>query len=58
VGFQLTIAFAATTAAGYLMIASGFRHRLIERTRTRVCPACGRPIVHRVCDRCASTDAD
>jgi hypothetical protein len=53
---QLTIAFALTTAAGYLMIASGVRHRLLERTRSRVCPSCGRTIVHRVCDRCTSTE--
>ena len=52
--FHLMIVYGATTAAGYLMMASGIFKRLLDRPRGRVCPTCGRDITQRVCGFCGS----
>ena len=43
----------AVSVTAFLMIASGLQSRLLERTRSGVCPACGRKRVRGVCDACS-----
>jgi hypothetical protein len=50
---HLAVVFAATTAAGFLMIYAGIGKSLLEwRHPRRQCPSCGRRIEHRVCGTC------
>jgi hypothetical protein len=49
---QLALLAAATTAIGWTMLFAGTRKRALEfRRRRRTCPACGRHIPGRVCER-------
>jgi hypothetical protein len=48
---QIALLAAITSAFGWTMLFAGARKRALElRRRKRVCPACGRTIVGRVCD--------
>ena len=50
---QLAVGMSTTCAAGFLMVASGLKKRLLERPMHRICPTCGRHLEHRVCDVCS-----
>jgi hypothetical protein len=50
---HLSVELAAMSAALFLMIRSGLHSRLLERTKFRNCPACGRPRSRGVCDFCS-----
>lgn len=50
---QVAVIFAATTAAGFLMLLAGVhKGMLVWRQQARTCPSCGRRVVRRVCDSC------
>ena len=47
---QTAVAFATTTAVGFLMIVAGAHKHMLEWRRTpRHCPSCGRRIEARTC---------
>jgi hypothetical protein len=50
---QVSVEIAAMSAAAFLMVRSGLYSRLLERTKFRNCPACGRPRSRGVCDFCS-----
>ena len=48
---QVALAVALAMGIGWTMYFSGLKKRMLElRTRTRICPSCGRRIAGRVCD--------
>jgi hypothetical protein len=51
---QFSVAAIATTIAGIMMVTGAIQKRMLERRRTRTCPACGRRITARVCEVCTA----
>jgi hypothetical protein len=49
---QLSVQMAAMGAAAFLMVKSALHSRLLDRTRSGICPSCGRQRTRGVCDFC------